>query len=178
MKNVQPNYASPKNPAKPSTGFQPMSLDALLAESMPMKATLKPDGMFDLDDLLAESMVAKRNGDAVKKARTTLAMGNMHPDAKEKLQAVVRAHELRVDWQNVAAVAVFNRQYCNECELVHIHFEGFFQRQKHRTSKVERWVKSVREQMLAELPKEVKYEEAIVDSCEECCGLAGYPIEE
>lgn len=146
-----------------------MSLDSLLAESV---------AVFSLDDLLTESMALSKASAKVKESRSRLAMGQLHPEARAALQAEIRAHELKVEWKVEAAVAVFNRQYCSSCEFVHIHFEGFFQRQKHRTSKSERWVRAPKEQMLPNLPKETKYEESTAIACEECCGTAGYPIEE
>ena len=133
---------------------------------------------FSLDSLLTESMAEVAVAKKAKENRTRLAIGNLHPEAKAALLLEVREHELKVDWIVKAAVAVFNRQFCASCECVHIQFEGFFQRQLHRSSKAERWVKSNKQSMLPTLPKEVKYEESETETCEECCGLEGYPIEE
>lgn len=134
-------------------------------------------GFLDLDDLLADSMKQKKEAEAAKLARSLLSKGGMEPEARTLMEAQVREHEMRVQWNALAGVAMFSRQWCKECGLVHVQFSGFFSRQKHRTSKIDRWLKSSQEQ-ISGLPKEVKYEDVEVPMCEECAGLAGFPIDQ
>lgn len=147
------------------------SLDQLLAESKPKRP------LFDLDDLLADSMQQRKDADAVKLSRSLLSKSGLDPEARKRMEAQVREHEMKVQWSAVAAVGMFSRQWCAECGLCHIQFIGYFQRQTHKTSKIVRWLKSTKQQMDG-LPKEAKYEDHEVETCEECAGAAGYPIEE
>lgn len=145
-------------------------LDALMAESLPAHESIS------LDDLLADSMQQKKDAEAVKLARSLLAKGGVPAESRKRMEEQIRSHEMKVQWTAKAAVAMFDRQWCAECGLCHIHFLGFFQRQEHKTSKIARWLKSPKEQMGA-LPKETKYEDTEVETCEECALLAGYPID-
>lgn len=143
-------------------------LEQLLAES---KAE------FSLDDLLAESMEQKKKAEAAKEARQRLAKGNIDKKTRALLQAQVDEHEMKVMWTVQAGVALIHRQWCDNCDCCHNQFRGYFQRQKHRQSKIDRWVKTEK-QNLDGLPKEVKYEDEIVESCEECAALEGFPIDD
>lgn len=148
------------------------SLDELLTES-----TGKPFLEISLDDLLADSMRQKKDAEAVKLSRSLLSKGGVDPETRQRMEAQIREHEMKVQWDAQAAVAMFHRQWCKECGLVHVQFAGYFQRQKHRHSKIDRWLKIPKE-LLGNLPKEVKYEDVEVDLCEECAGLAGFPIDQ
>lgn len=153
-------------------------LDALLADCKVKPAGTKQAAvLFSLEDLLADSMKLKRDGEGAKLARALLAKGGLEVEARMRMQADVRAYELKVEWRSLSAVAIFRRQWCDACGLCHIQFVGYFQRQKHRNSKIDRWVKSTAQGMEG-LPKETKYEEEAVEICEECAALAGYPIDD
>src|SRR5438067_1082747 len=147
-------------------------LDALLAPSSPAAPVF-----LDLDELVADSMKQKKDAEAVKLARSLLSKGGVEPEARARMEVQIREHEMKVQWDAVAAVAMYNRQWCNTCGLVHSQFTGFYSRQKHRTSKIDRWVKSSMEQ-LTKLPKEVKYEDEDIELCEDCAGLHGFPIDQ
>lgn len=143
-------------------------LEQLLAES---KAE------FSLEGLLAESMQQKHKADAAKDARQRLAKGGVDKKTRAQLEALVTEHEMKVMWKVEAGVVMIHRQWCNGCDCCHNQFRGYFQRQKHRHSKIDRWIKTDK-QNLDGLVKEVKYEDEIVDTCEECAALAGFPIDD
>lgn len=147
-------------------------LDAMIAPSIPEIPVF-----LDLDMLVAESMQQKKDAEAVKLSRSLLAKGGMEPEARKRMESQIREHEMKVQWDAQAGVAMFNRQWCKECGLVHVQFLGFYSRQKHRASKIDRWIKTPRE-LIERLPKEVKYEDAEIEMCEECAGLAGFPIDQ
>lgn len=158
--------------ATTNTPDQSDSLDNLLAESMAGAA-------FSLDDLLAESMKAKKDEMDVRASRALVAKGGVDPEARKAMEASIRAWELKREWTAEADVAMFSRQFCEQCDCYHVQFLGFFQRQSHRQSKVARWVKAGELPKPAKkLPKEVKYEDELVANCEDCAKLAGYPIED
>lgn len=154
--------------ASPSSNFS--DLDSLLLPAA-------PSPLFDLDDLLADSMKQKSDAENAKAARALLAKGGVNAETRKRMEAEIAAHEMKVLWTAQAAVAMFHRQWCDKCDLVHVHFAGFFQRQAHKTSKIQRWIAS-NEQQMGSLPKETKYEDIIVATCEECAALAGFPIDD
>lgn len=130
----------------------------------------------DLDALLAESVQIKRDQLAVKEARRTLSGPNasgMSPAERDSLKHTVLSWELQREWLPVAAVAAFDVQECKHCGSSSYHFNGIFQRQRHRTSKVDRWLRAD-DAMNHGLPREPKYYPEEVPLCSNCAPFAGY----
>lgn len=132
-------------------------------------ATSGPED-FDLDALLAESVAAKAEADQTKVNRKLLTSKHLKLSAAEraKLQEQVRQTELRTEWTAQASVAIFHIQQCSYCGARHTHFAGLFQRQAHRHSRIDRWVKSNPMQNEG-LPKEQKEDVHYSEMCG-CCG--------
>lgn len=157
------------------TGPDVDPLDSLLSESM--GTGLSAPEEFSLEGLLKESLQSKRDAESVKTARALLARGGVDPESRKNMTDSIRAWEVKREWTAVASVAMFHRQFCGECDLYHVTFAGYYQRQEHRTTKIQRWVQATKDLRSVPLPKECKYEDSICELCEECAGKAGYPIE-
>ncbi len=152
-------------------------LDVLLAGTNSRKAEPQAE-VFSLDSLLEESMAARKDAVSVKAARSLLSgPAKVEPEARKAMEESIRAWEAKREWDTKAGVAAYTRQFCETCDCYHTTFSGFFHRQAHRNSKVSRWVRCEKEQMLA-LPKEVKYEDEICPMCEDCAKAAGFPVED
>lgn len=147
-------------------------LDALLSDG-----TDGSEDNFSLEGLLKESLQAKRDAESVKVARALLAKGGIDPESRKSMTESIRSWEVKREWLAVASVAMFYRQFCAQCDLYHVTFAGYYQRQEHRTTKVQRWVQATKDLRTVPLPKECKYEDSICELCEDCAGKAGYPIE-
>src|SRR5260370_30414801 len=130
-------------------------------------------GNFDLDALLSESMKAKKDALAVKEARKLLSDKSIPSETKREIEATVRAWELQREWTPVAATVMIDEQCCSHCNSTHEHYAGLFQKQRHRTSKIERWIKS---DPVANkgLPQEVKFTEEYVPMCSDCMSEFGW----
>ena len=132
---------------------------------------------FSLDDLLAESMADKRRADEVKIARISVAKGGLPQADRDALTASIRSWEAKREWLPRAAVVMFARQQCQGCGQFHTQFLGWFQRQQHRTSKVERWIPSIKPQD-EKLLRESKYQDSHSEMCEDCAEALGFDVEE
>jgi hypothetical protein len=139
---------------------------------------------FDLDGLLAESMAERSLAELVKENRKRLAGGKVLDSAERAaIQQQIRDWEARREWQPVADIVMFSRQMCQNCGAYHHNFLGYYQQQQHRTSKIERWIKSTKpviEGLGKEipLPRDSKYEDSIVDLCHKCGDQLGWLLEE
>lgn len=134
---------------------------------------------FSLDDLLNESMAQKKEADAIADIRKVLSKTQgMIAGTRAALERTVRAWEAKREWHMKATVAMFSRQFCDNCDYCHLHFLGFYQRQTHRHSKADRWVQMEKGAPVnPAFPKESKYKDSIAEMCEECAMEAGFPIE-
>ena len=133
---------------------------------------------ISLDDLMAESMAERRTADSVKAARALLAGSTkLGAGEREAIQASIRSFELKREWIPQAAVVMFARQQCQGCGDFHKTFLGFFQRQTHKHTKVDRWIASTKptENSLA---RESKYQDSHCELCEACAELMGFEVEE
>lgn len=129
---------------------------------------------FSLDGLLAESLRAVEQEKGAKEARKRLARGNLEGKEREEIEATVRKWELARVWTARASVIMFEVQHC-ACGCSHRHFSGYFQRQTHNTSSIERWQKLDSAQVAASpLPKEVKENVTEVLVCHSCCNQQGW----
>ena len=97
-------------------------------------------GFDDLDALLEESMTAAKAKETHKANRKRLQVSNLSKDEKDALESQVKLYELQKEWKAEANVAMFNVQACR-CGSKHAVFSGWFQRQRSRQSKVDRWVR-------------------------------------
>jgi hypothetical protein len=140
--------------------------------------------LFDLDNLLAESMAARSEAELVKENRRRLAQGKVSSsEERAAIQEQIRQWEARREWTPVADVVMFSRQQCQCCGSFSHHFLGYYQEQESRTSKVKRWIKSFKPTITEigseiPLPRESKYEDSNVDICHKCGDLAGWSLEE
>ena len=132
---------------------------------------------FSLDDLLAESMADKRKADEVKGARVAVAKGGLSQADKDALTASIRSWEAKREWHPQASVVMFARQQCLGCGQFHTQFLGWFQRQKHRTSQIERWIPSIKPHD-DKLARESKYQDSHAEVCEDCAEHLGFEVEE
>ena len=133
---------------------------------------------ISLDDLFAESLASLQEKADTKAARALLSNGTKLSTAeRDAIQDSVRNFELKREWVAQAHVVMFSRQCCKSCGEFHSTFLGFFQRQVHKTSKVERWVASTRPTETT-LPRESKYQDEMAEMCQECAFNIGFDVEE
>ena len=138
---------------------------------------------MSLDDLFAESMAEARASESIRAARKAVAgergaAGGISTEEKRQLQAAIRSWEVRREWQPAAAVVMFARQQCKGCGEFHTQFLGYFQRQVHRNTKIDRWIPSIKPQSNDMLLREAKYQDSHSEMCEACADLAGFAVEE
>jgi hypothetical protein len=143
-------------------------LSALLASD----GRVEQDDMFDLNNLLNESLNRKKEMGEVKAARRKLASGGADgEEEKEALAELIRSWELRREWTPVANTIMFEVQHCTHCGAEHKHLTGLFQRQEHRTSKISRWVRAAED---VALPKTQKDNVSYIAICADCCEALGW----
>jgi len=141
-----------------------------LLEDLLTEATAPVDDLNDfssLEALLADSLSARREADAIKEKRRLLANGKIPTDDRESVSRLIRSWELKREWIPAAAVQFFSAQQCSNCGSIHHHYTGEFQRQISKHSKVSRWIKS---DAIANrnLPQEAKCEESTAPVCADC----------
>lgn len=129
------------------------------------------DGLSDLDDLLQESLQYASDTEKLKEARKKLSKHN-YANAAERaaIEEKVATWELQRVWLPAASVIYFTVQHCDHCRSEHHHFTGYFQRQRHKVSAIDRWIFSDKSQIAATptLPKEVKEVLEHVQTCIKC----------
>lgn len=125
-------------------------------------------GSFNLDDLMADSLKAQVEAEVVKTARKKLSTrGIINSGEREILDGIVKAWEVKREWNALALVATFEVQSCEHCGSQHSAFTGLYQRQRHRVSPIDRWVPTT--QIASEaLPREIKAEYDSVPMCGQC----------
>lgn len=148
-----------------------------LLEDLNSDLALTSSSSLSLDDLLAESMAEKTAADNVRAARQVVAKGGLSAQEKEAMTASIRSWEARREWNPAAAVVIFSRQQCTCCGEFSCQFMGFFQRQQHRQTRVDRWIASVMPRD-EKLPRESKYQDSQVELCENCAEHLGFDVEE
>lgn len=129
------------------------------------------DSFGELDDLLEESLQYASDSEKLKEARKKLSKHNYANSAERMaIEEKVAAWELQRVWIPTASVIYFTVQHCNHCRSEHHHFTGYFQRQRHKVSSIDRWIASDRSQITATptLPKEVKEVVESVPTCVKC----------
>lgn len=177
MSELDDNFASEPE-FDPETGaFLHTDDDENFGDLDELDEIFGPTDGFDLDQLLAESVAAKKAADETKANRKLLSSKNAKLTAAQRqaMQDQVRANELRTEWTAQASVAIYSIQQCSHCGTKHGHFSGLFQRQVHRTSKIDRWVQSNPVQNQG-LHKESKENISYTEMCA-CCGPEfGFPI--
>jgi len=133
---------------------------------------------ISLDDLLCESLAERKTTESVKAARQLLAGSTkLSSDEREAIQQSVRSWEVKREWLPQASVVMFSRQQCQGCGEFHKTFLGFFQRQTHKHTKVDRWIASTKPTDTS-LARESKYQDSHCELCEDCAELMGYDVEE
>ena len=163
------DYPLPADDTSPEAEGQPESDDSL---------------GFDLDGLLAESMAERSMSELIKEKRKLLASHKYMSEAERTaIQQQVRDWEAKREWEPVADVVLFTRQMCNNCGAFHHSFQGYYQQQRSRNSKIDRWIKSTKPTIEGlgkeiPLPRESKYEDSIVDLCHTCGDQLGWLLEE
>jgi hypothetical protein len=163
-------YASPALSALPES-----PIDLLEDLNADLALTMAKD--TSLDDLLAESMAEKRKADDVKAARFSVANCKMPQAERDALTASIRSWEAKREWLPQAAVVMFTRQQCLGCGQFHTQFLGWFQRQKHRTSQIDRWIPSIKPHD-DKLLRESKYQDSHAEMCQDCAEHLGFDVEE
>lgn len=159
----------------PSPALQDSPLDIL--EDLNADLALTASNDFSLDDLLAESMAEKRKSDEVKVARLSIAKGGLPQADRDALTESIRSWEARREWRPQAAVVMFSRQLCSGCGQYHTQFLGWFQRQTHRSSNIDRWIPSIKPHD-DKLLRESKYQDSYAETCEDCAEHLGFEVEE
>jgi len=132
---------------------------------------------MNLDDLLAESLQEQSDRQSAKEARKALAEGRAAPEERGALNKLVRGWEEKREWNPAAAVVMFSRQMCNGCGKFNCHFLGFYQRQSHKTSRADRWIPHTKPTDET-LPREAKYQDSVVECCEDCAEALGFEVQE
>lgn len=155
-------------PSTPLAAPEDFNLNDLLDTDDGCKAS---DDICDLDKLLNESMSAKADAKKIQEARKRLASKGLILAERELLIAIVRGWERKREWTPSANVLMFDVQYCTACGGVHKHFQGFFQQQEHKTSKISRWIQA---EIEVELPKALKETIVQVGICSACCTEKGW----
>jgi hypothetical protein len=131
---------------------------------------------ISLDNLLAESLQEASTANEVKAARQVLAKGGLAAAERDAIASTVRSWEARREWIPRAAVAMFTRQCCRSCEGFSTQFAGWFQRQQHRESQIDRWIPHIRP-VDGNLPREAKYQDSFAEICENCAEHLGFDVE-
>lgn len=152
------------------TGALETSHAASLLDEL-MKPAAAP-GDFSLDDLLNESMEAVNASAAVKAGRKRLRDSNVGSKERGQIEETIRLWELEREWRPAATVVMFQTQTCT-CVTAQSIFAGLFQRQAHRTSKIDRWVQ-VPEGLDPALPKEIKHADSDTAICLNCVTNHGF----
>ena len=132
---------------------------------------------INLDDLLTESLQEASERNTAREGRKALAEGRVSPEERAQVSRIVRTWEEKREWTPAAAVVMFSRQMCAGCGSFHKHFLGFFQRQTHRASRVDRWIPHTKPTDTV-LPREAKYQDSVVECCEDCAEALGFEVEE
>lgn len=130
-----------------------------------------------LESLLAESLDTIHKRAEVKDLRKRKAAGNLRTGKElEEANTKIREWEMAREWKAAANVAMFNVQQCS-CGSTHSVFSGWFQRQAHRSSKINRWIRPDAEP-LASLPKE-RQDLHLPNTtiCASCAASQGYGTE-
>lgn len=138
-------------------------------------ASASSDSM--LDDLLAESLAERKSHEEVKAGRAMLARGGLGAADTAAINNAVRDWESKREWHPKAAVVMFSRQKCLGCGQFHTQFLGFYERQRHRSSSLDRWIKHFRP-VTDQLPRESKYQDSYAEMCEDCAEHLGFEVEE
>jgi hypothetical protein len=150
--------------------------DAAVAE---LEELLRPTtahkvaGEFSLDDLLTESLDAINESAAVKAGRKKLRDTRTTSKERAEIEARIKEWELAREWKPAATVAMFHQQLCVHCFSNNRTFDGLFQRQVHRHSKINRWVRQA-EVFDSGLDKEHKLHTSSVEVCEGCLEEQGF----
>lgn len=151
-------------------------METLLQQQSPAAASDAASPAISLDSLLAESMAERRTAEEVKAARQVLAKGGLPASERDAIAKTVRQWEDRREWRPTAAVVMFTRQCCRACGSYSTQFVGWFQRQTHRESHIDRWVPHIRP-VDNGLPREAKYQDSYSEICENCAEHLGFDVE-
>lgn len=138
-----------------------------------LQALAPSDLDSDLDALLAESLQIKNELALQKKKPQRIPKQMVSPEVKRAIDAKVLEWENRREWAPEAAVAFFDAQRCTFCNSLTSVFKGILQRQSHRQTKVDRWVR-VDAGMNNLLPKETKVMQELTDICSQCAVAHGF----
>ena len=139
---------------------------------------LSKSAHISLDDLMSESIVERKSREDVKAARALLAGSTkLSLEERNAIQQSVRSFELKREWIPQASVVMFARQQCQSCGDFHKTFLGFFQRQTHKHTKIDRWIASTRPTDTF-LSRESKYQDSHCELCENCAEVMGFDVEE
>ena len=125
-----------------------------------------------LDALLGESLEVAAASKALKENRKKLSDGRLNAEEKQEIAAKIREWEATSEWKPAAVAVMFMTQACS-CGGRHTFFQGVFQRQEHRSTKVMRWIKAETPAHL-NLPKEQKHTTEAVGLCVDCVDAAGF----
>lgn len=132
---------------------------------------------LSLEDLLAESMEAAHERTAMKDLRKNLAEGGVEFEERRKSESLLRSWEAKREWTRTHDNITFNRCRCKGCGNFSTQFMGYFETQVHRSNPgIKRWIAVQRP--VGDLPKEARYLDHNVPTCENCAEFAGYPVEE
>jgi hypothetical protein len=155
------------------------SLDDFLKEVYMPEPSAPADDLANLNSLLAESLAQVEESRQVRATRKALHENrqNLTVEQKQALRLQIALHELKHEWTAEAEVVSFRIQECSCCRSQSSIFEGFFQRQSHRSSKISRWVAQTNAPLDGStLQREVKLEREEVPVCIACIQNLGYSL--
>jgi len=133
-----------------------------------------PDGEFDLDALLVESI---QRVEETKRLRTQKDRAQRAANPNERASALVevRAIEDKREWNKVAVVALFREQQCITCSTSQQHFIGYFIHSQHHSNHGTKLVKSTDRSEWGGLPRALKIDSELVDACHRCINSIFHP---
>ena len=142
------------------------------------QAVLEPETFtISLDSLLAESMAAKAESDKEKELRKRLNSGRLtSPEETIETKKLLKQWDNKREWKRTTNIAVFTRQKCTCCGAFSHTFEGYFEGYANTRMIGATKVEAVKFFEL-DLPKEVKYHDALVPVCHECADMNGWELE-
>lgn len=128
-----------------------------------------------LDELLP---AAKAEANAKGELRRMRRLARLLPadsDAGREASAIARALMARIEWREVAIVALMLEQVCGHCGRVHFWFEGEYLERQHIQDPTARWQELCSCPPLhPDLPRRIEYRTHKVQMCPTCVREHGY----
>jgi hypothetical protein len=172
----QTDPVSHENPLNELEDIEEDSLEQLLTQPAAAGSSDSTADVFsDLDNLLSDALQLQGGKAKARAYRQRLANGFYTLAEKAEMEAYVRQWDVQREWRPQADAVMFDTEVCTHCGRSHSHFVGYFERQRHRETAIDRWLSSTNPVGRgSRLPKERKVEIRQVPVCIECCAEGGY----